>query len=108
MTDSTLEDSMTAPIVGTLRDNKIIWKTDELRAKYETPNKPMVQSAQPARAFVTRPQGRFEVIVRDTFTHEGVLMARVVPVDDVNMYGVDLTYEIPASLIETEAGCLES
>lgn len=106
MTDQeyTLEDFLNAPVLGTLRDGKINWKTDEARAAYQTPNTSIVQSAQPARAFITRPHGRFEVIVKDTFMHEGVLMARVCFVADLKMYSVDYPFEFPASTIEVEAG----
>lgn len=106
MTDQeyTLEDCLSAPFAGVLRDGKIVWKTDELRAAYETPNMQIVQSAQPARAFITRPHGRYEVIVKETFMHEGVLMARVCFVADLNMYSVDYPFEFPASSIEVEVG----
>ena len=39
-------------ILGTLRDDKIIWKTDELHAKYEAAPTQIVQSAKPARAYI--------------------------------------------------------
>jgi len=67
----------------------------------------MVQSAQPARAFITRPHGRYEVVVKDTFMHEGVFMARVCFVDDLKEYGIEYPFEFPASCIEVEPAILE-
>lgn len=61
-----------------------------------------VYSTPPARAFVTRAHGRYEVIVTDTFIHDGILMARVEFLDDRHLRHIPV-YEVRAADIEVES-----
>lgn len=61
----------------------------------------LIQSTQPASAFIVRPHGRYEVIIHETFTDEnGILVARVQYVGDL----LGHLFEIEANRIEVEAG----